>query len=411
MSHTVESACRACGSPAVEEVIAFGETPLADRILKPEELEAAEPLVPLTLARCRDCSLVQIRETVDPEILFFPEYPYFSSVSPALRRHFGGNAEEVMRRKPLGPDSLVVEAASNDGCLLLNFMEAGIPVLGIDPAEAPVIRAREKGVRTLHTFFTDALAGKLAAEGTRADVFLANNVLAHVADLTGFVAGIETILKPDGLAVIEMPYLVDLVRNCEFDTIYHQHLCYFSLTALDRLFRGAGLYINDVERIHIHGGSLRIFAGKRDEPAEAVESLLAREREDGVASGDFLGDFAAKVDALRETLTGKLRQLKAGGKTIAGYGAAGKATTLLAYCGIDPSVLDFVADLNPYKHGKFMGGNRLPIFPVEEVYRRQPDVLLILAWNFAEEIMSQLAAYRGRGGKFLIPIPEVIIHD
>ncbi|MGC9450680.1 MAG: class I SAM-dependent methyltransferase [Oceanipulchritudo sp.] len=407
MNYKVETSCRSCGGTRVETVIEFGETPLADRILKEEQLSEPEPKAPLTLARCPDCSLVQIRETVDPEVLYFSEYPYFSSVSPALCRHFEGNAEEVMRRKSLGPDSLVVEAASNDGCLLRNFVAKNIPVMGIDPSEAPVLRARAAGVRTLHEFFTREFAGELAGKGTRADVFLGNNVLAHVADLRGFVAGIATILKEDGLAVLEMPYLLDLIRHCEFDTIYHQHHCYFSLTSLDRLFRDAGLFINDVQHLTIHGGSLRIFAEKEERPTGRIREMMEEEKQEGIASGEILAGFAAKVDALRDALSGKLIELKRQGKSIAAYGAAGKATTLLAYSQITRELVDFVADLNEYKHGKYMGGNHLPIVSPAELRARNPDVVLILAWNFAEEIMNQLEDYRSQGGTFLIPVPDV----
>ena len=409
MIYTTETTCRACGSSSLEDLIAFGMTPLADRILRQDQLNEPEPEAPLTLARCIGCSLVQIRETVDPRILFYAEYPYFSSVSPALRKHFEGNSIEVFQRQILNETSLVIEAASNDGCLLRNFHVRGIPVMGIDPAEAPVKRARQQGIRTMCEFFNDDLAQELAADCQQADVFLANNVLAHVADLNGFVRGIETILKPDGLAVLEMPYLVDLVHHCEFDTIYHQHLCYFSLISIDRLFRKAGLFINEVQHIGIHGGSLRIFARKKNSPDASVTAMLLKEEEDGVASGAVMKAFSRDVRDLRERLSGKLFELKASGKQLAGYGAAGKATTLLSYCGIDSSVLDFVADLNDYKHGKFMGGNHLPIVPVSEIYRRKPDVLVILAWNFAREIMEQLEDYRKSGGLFLIPIPDVSI--
>jgi SAM-dependent methyltransferase len=255
-------------------------------------------------------------------------------------------------------------------------------------------------------FFGTRKAAQLAADGLFADVFLANNVLAHVADLRGFVGGIARVLKPDGLAVLEMPYLADLVAHCEFDTIYHQHLCYFSATSLARLFADAGLHLNDVQRIPIHGGSLRVFVGKSPARSPAVKALLQQEQSAGVADGSFLADFRDRIEVVRRELSALLRDLKASGKRIAGYGAAGKATTLLAWCGIDRSLLDYVADLNPYKHGKYMGGGRLPIVAVERIHEDQPDAVLILAWNFAGEIMRQLDDYRRAGGSFIIPIPR-----
>ncbi|HEX8243787.1 MAG TPA: class I SAM-dependent methyltransferase [Longimicrobium sp.] len=404
------SGCRACGARELVPVLSLGRTPLANALLTAGELQAPEATYPLELVFCPGCSLVQITETVPPEELF-GEYFYFSSFSDTMLRHAEGLVERMVAERGLGPQSLAAEVASNDGYLLQYYLRAGVPVLGIEPASnIAKVAEEERGVRTVCAFFGAETAARLAADGFAADVVHANNVLAHVADLNGVVEGFRTLLKPGGTTSIEVPYVKDMVDGTEFDTIYHEHLCYFSLTALDRLFRHHGLAIWKVERLPIHGGSLRVFAtpaGSAPAPRESVRALLAEEQGWGVDRPEFYLGFAGRVERLKRELCALVADLKRQGKRIAAYGASAKGSTLLNYFGIGAETLDFVADRSTVKQGHFTPGTHLPIRPPEALLEAQPDHVLLLTWNFADEILAQQAEYRRRGGRFIVPIPTL----
>ena len=407
-SHQYDVACRICGQVGLNSILSLGKTPLANALLREDQLGDGENTWPLELAWCPDCSLAQITETVPPEILF-REYAYFSSFSDTMVAHAKTIADRLRETRKLGPNSLAVEIASNDGYLLQWYHKAGIPVLGIEPAQNIArVAESERGVRTISEFFGREIAEKLAKSGQRADVIHANNVLAHVADLNGVVAGFAAMLKPDGVVVVEAPYLKDLLDHVEFDTIYHEHLCYFSLTALTRLFQQHGLTIVDVERLKIHGGSLRIFAA-HTHSAEVQPSVLRLLNEEStwVRDAKSYETFGNRVEALRSDLISLLDSLKADGKRIAVYGASAKGSTLLNYFGIGQKQLDFVVDRSTVKQGLYTPGTRLKICDPSRLVTDQPDYCLLLTWNFADEILKQQTQYRQQGGKFIIPIPEV----
>jgi SAM-dependent methyltransferase len=403
-------ACRSCGSQAVELVLSLGTTPLANSLLRAEDLDRPEPRYPLDLVFCTACTLVQITETVPPQQLF-GEYLYFSSFSETMLSHARTLVGRLIGELGLGPRSLAVEIASNDGYLLQYYKAAGVPVLGIEPAQNVArVAIAERGIPTLSEFFGIELARRLVAEGRRADVVHANNVLAHVPDLGGFVDGIREVLTDDGVAAIEFPYLGDMIDHVEFDTIYHEHLCYFSLGALARLFARHGLKAVDVERLPLHGGSLLLSvcrATSTRAPKPSVAALLAEESARGMDGAAFYRDFARRVGDLKQKLVALLAKLKAEGKRIAAYGAAAKGSTLLNTFGISTDTLDFVVDRNTHKQGLYMPGVHIPIAAPERLAERAPDYTLLLTWNFADEILRQQDGYRRAGGKFIVPVPDV----
>jgi SAM-dependent methyltransferase len=408
-ANRTDAHCRSCGSSQLSIFLSLGDLPLSDGFLEARQLVDNEPRYPLDVAFCATCSLVQILETVPPEELFGADYPYFSSFTDTLLRHSEANVRERIAERKLGSASLVVELASNDGYLLQYYKAGGVPVLGIDPAPGPVAAARAKGIDTLQAFFGVEFAKNLVAAGRRADVIHANNVLAHVADTNGFVEGIATLLKDDGVAVIECPYVKDLIEHGEFDTIYHEHLCYFSVTALQALFSRHGLHITRVVPLSIHGGSLRVFVEKQARPEQSVHEYIESERRLGLDRLEYYADFSNRVSQIRTELNELLQGLKERKARIVGYGAAAKGTIMLNYVGIGQETLDFVVDRNTHKQGRFIPGVRLPIASPERVLAEQPDYLLILPWNFKDEIMAQQAEYRRRGGKFIVPVPRPTI--
>ena len=399
--------CRSCQAPTPRTFLSLGETPLADALVPSDELDRPEPRFPLDVAFCPSCSLVQITEEVGTDQLFVDNYLYFSSYSDHLLSHARRHAEELIRSRNLDRRSLVVEVGSNDGYLLKCFAERGIRVLGIDPAPGQAAAAEAAGIPTLREFFGTELARQLTSDGLAADVIVANNVMAHTPDLNGFVEGLRLLVADGGTITIENPYVRDLIVRCEFDTIYHEHFSYFSCAAVDSLMRRHALSLNRVEYFpDLHGGTLRWHVGPKPTPDGSVERYLASEEQEGLLDFPFYERFAARVESNKAQLLALLGDLKKSGRRIAAYGAAAKGSTLLNYAGIGLDLVDFVVDRNVHKQDLLMPGVHIPVTGPSRLLEEMPDYLLLLAWNFADEIIEQQTDYRSRGGRFIIPIPS-----
>jgi SAM-dependent methyltransferase len=404
------AACRSCGAPLQSVFCDLGLQPPSNRYLEARELGGKEPFYPLRAYVCGQCYLVQLEQFEAPADIF-SEYAYFSSYSETWLAHAERFVEGALPRFGLDERSRVVEIASNDGYLLQYFVRRGVPVLGIEPA-ANVARAAEaRGVPTLVEFFGERLAARIAAERGRADLIVANNVFAHVPALTDFIAGLRTLLAPRGVVSIEVPHLLRLMQGNQFDTIYHEHFSYFSLLAAARALGAQGLRVFDVEELPTHGGSLRLYACHADDAQRAstpgVDKVAADEK---AARLDTLAAYAAfgeRVEETRRRLLEFMAGAKRGGKRVAAYGAAAKGNTLLNYCGLRGDAIDYVADRNPYKQGRYLPGSHIPIHAPERIAETRPDYLLILPWNLEEEVVRQNAHIRAWGGKFVVPIPAV----
>lgn len=404
--------CLFCATPLEHTFVDLGMSPLCESFLAPGELNQMEAFFPLHVRVCHNCFLVQLEEYVDPQEIF-TEYAYFSSFSDSWLRHAESYVDMITERLGLSEQSRVVEVASNDGYLLQYFLPKGIPVLGIEPAANVAEAARERGVETEVLFFGAATARELAAERGPADLIIGNNVLAQVPDLNSFVSGLHTMLAPAGVVTIEFPHLLQLMDQNQFDTIYHEHFSYFSFTTAEEIFAAHGLRLFDVEELPTHGGSLRIYAAHADDPSHPVgeRALEMHDREIslGIRSLEHYASFEPQVQATKNRLLEFLIDAKADGKSIAGYGAPGKGNTLLNYCGIRTDFLDYTVDRNPYKHGRFLPGTHIPIFPPDRIEQTRPDYLLILPWNLKDEIIDQCSYIREWGGRFVVPIPELMV--
>jgi len=410
MSQETIVGCRFCDAPLSRTFVDLGMSPLCQTHLEPEELNRGESFYPLHVFICEKCLLVQLQQYVTPEEIF-SEYAYFSSFSETMLRHASSYVDAVVPRFGLGSASKVIEVASNDGYLLQYFVKRGIPVLGIEPAANVARTAEEKGVPSLVRFFGVETAKALVAEGTRADLLLGNNVLPHVPNLHDFVGGLKVLLAPGGAITLEFQHLMRMMQGNQFDTIYQEHFSYLSLSFVVKLFLHHGLSLFDVQEIPTHGGSLRIFARHAEEaaplPSPSVAALLAVEESEGMNRLDHYQNYEERVKETKRQILEFLIEAKRAGKSVVGYGAAGKTNTLLNFCGIRTDFMDYMVDRNPYKQGKFLPGTHIPIFAPERIAETKPDYVFIGPWNLVQEIVEQTSYVRAWGGRWIVPIPEL----
>ncbi|MBI1360382.1 MAG: methyltransferase domain-containing protein [Alphaproteobacteria bacterium] len=408
----VAGACRLCGAGLKHTLVDLGKSPLCETFLDSRQIDQMEPFFPLHVLICDNCWLAQLKEYVTPDGIFTSEYPYYSSYSTSWVAHARAYCEMITRRRGLNEHSFVVELASNDGYLLQHFPDLGVPnILGVEPSANVAEVAARKGIPVRVDFFGRELAARIVAEQGHADVVLGNNVLAHVPDLNDFFGGAAYLVKREGVITFEFPHLETLLKYNQFDTIYHEHFCYFSATAIAALAKRHGLVFLDVEELTTHGGSLRVFLAHTGTPSKAVLDRLAHEEALGFKTLDFYKGFEQKVRNTKRKLLSFLIEAKEAGKTVAGYGAPGKGNTLLNYCGIGTDFIDFTVDRNPHKHGRYTPGTHIPILPVEAIDQHKPDYVLILPWNLKTEISAQMKHIGDWGGKFVVPIPEATIID
>ena len=406
--HTLRTSCRGCGGHDLHKFLPLGPSPLANSFLKSEDEFRDELFFDLDVYFCESCSLVQLLDVISPELLF-RDYIYVTGTSDTIAKHNIAYAKAVVDLLELGPEDLVVEVASNDGSLLRCFQKHGVKTLGIDPAVNIAEKARAHGVETIAEFFNSDLARNVRKSHGGARAIIGNNVLAHVDDTLDFLSGAHDLLVGSGLLVVEVPYLGELLERFEYDTVYHEHLCYFSVNALMRLFERARLRIMRVDRVSVHGGSIRVYGGREDaciDHSPEVTKLAEQERSAGMTRLSTFNRLAEDVRMNREAIVTLLKKLRDEGKSVCGYGAPAKGNTLLNYCNITTDLLSYTVDKNPMKVGLYTPGMHIPVFPVDRLLEKQPDYVMILAWNFADEIMQQQKEYHDRGGKFIIPIPH-----
>ena len=405
--------CRHCGAPLSLDFLNLGVAPPSNAYLTAAAVNAPEAWYPLRLMVCESCWLAQAIDYASSERLFTPDYAYFSSFSTSWLEHSERYARQMIARFDLNGDSTVCEVAANDGYLLQYFQKSGIPCFGIEPTASTAHAARSKGIEMVQSFFGRSLAGELVGQGRAVDLVAANNVLAHVPDINDFTAGFQILLKPDGVATFEFPHLVEMIRNCQFDTAYHEHYSYISLTSVLRIFASSGLAIFDVEQLATHGGSLRVFAQRADrgrrnvEPA--VSALTEREARVGVTDPGFYRQFQVRAELIKDNAVSFLIDAKRKGRKVGAYGAAAKGNTLLNFGGVRPDLLPYVVDRNPAKQGRFLPGSRIPIVPEQALIDHRPDFVVILPWNLTEELSRQLSYVGEWGGKFVTFVPELKI--